>query len=79
MKSSNAAGQTATGTLDLSTEARRMFWLWIGILVLVVVGASVVVGKALSKPAQRQMSRHERMTALKASGALHHRKSNRNT
>lgn len=56
-----------------------MFWLWIGILVLVVVGASVVVGKALSKPAQRQMSRHERMTALKASGALHHRKSNRNT
>jgi hypothetical protein len=54
------------------------FWFWIAILVLVIVGASVLVGRSLSKPARRPLSREERMTALKASGALKHRKSNRN-
>jgi hypothetical protein len=57
-----------------------MFWVWILILVLAIVGVSVLVGRSLSKPPPRgePMSRHERMTALKASGALRHRKSNRN-
>ena len=54
-----------------------MFWVWIIILTVVIVGASVLVGRNLNKPAQRQLSREERMTALKASGALRHRKSNR--
>jgi hypothetical protein len=53
------------------------FWIGIGVTVLIVVGLSVVVGKALSKPKGSPMSRHERITALKASGALRHRKSNR--
>lgn len=53
-----------------------MFWVWITVLVLAIVGVSVVVGRALSKP-RESLSRHERMTALKASGALKHRKSNR--
>jgi peptidoglycan/LPS O-acetylase OafA/YrhL len=54
------------------------FWIWIIVAVLVVVGVSVLVGRNLSKPAQKPLSREERMTALKASGALRHRKSNRN-
>lgn len=54
-----------------------MFWVWIAILALAIVGVSVLVGRSLSKPAQRQMSRQERITALKASGALQHRKSSR--
>lgn len=54
-----------------------MFWVWTGLTLLVIVGLSVFVGKALSKPKGEPMSRHEKMTALKASGALGHRKSNR--
>jgi hypothetical protein len=57
------------------------FWIGIAITVLIVVGLSVVVGKALSKPKRSDgepSSRHAQMTALKASGALKHRKSNRN-
>lgn len=54
-----------------------MFWVWIVIFVAVIVGLSVLVGRNLSKPAQKPLSREERMTALKASGALRHRKSNR--
>ncbi len=54
-----------------------MFWFWIALLVLVIVGASVFVGRALSRPPRNPMSREERMTALKASGALKYRKSNR--
>lgn len=55
-----------------------MFWLWIGIAVLAVVGLSVLAGKAVGKPKNRVPSdRHAQMTALKASGALKHRKSNR--
>jgi hypothetical protein len=56
------------------------FWIGIAITVLIVVGLSVVVGKALSKPkgGGDRSSRHAEMTALKVSGALKHRKSNRN-
>jgi uncharacterized membrane protein len=55
-----------------------MFWVWITVIVLAIVGVSVVVGRALSKPRAEPLSRHDQMTALKASGALKHRKSNRN-
>jgi hypothetical protein len=56
-----------------------MFWVWIVVLTLAIVGVSVLVGRSLSRPTGRQrLSREERMTALKASGALKHRKSNRN-
>jgi len=57
-----------------------MFWVWIGAAVLVIVGLSVLVGRALSRPrGERQSSsRQQQMTALKASGALKYRKSNRN-
>lgn len=54
-----------------------MFWFWIAILVLVIVGSSVLVGRALSRPRGGEpLTRQEKMTALKASGALRHRKSN---
>jgi hypothetical protein len=53
-----------------------MFWLWIAGSVLAVVGLSVWAGKALSKPKGIPNDRHAQMTALKASGALKHRKSN---
>lgn len=57
----------------------ELFWVWIVIVMLAVVGISVLVGRALSKPPRGgSMSRHDQMTALKASGALKHRKSNRN-
>lgn len=55
-----------------------MFWVWIGITVLVIVGLSVLFGKMLSGPRRvRGGRRDEQMMALKASGALRHRKSNR--
>ena len=55
-----------------------MFWIWILVIVVVIVGASVVVGKAISKrPGDHDMTRQERITALKASGALRYRKSGR--
>lgn len=53
------------------------FWIWILVLVLVIVGASVVVGGALSKRRPRVNPREDKITALKASGAFPHRKSNR--
>jgi hypothetical protein len=53
------------------------FWIWIVIVVLGIVGISVLVGRALSRPGVGSASRHDRMMALKASGALKHRKSNR--
>ncbi len=56
-----------------------MFWVWIGITVLAIVGLSVFAGKALSKPkGPISRERQSQITALKASGALGHRKSNRN-
>lgn len=53
------------------------FWIGITITILIVVGASVLVGRMLSPPSRPPMTRDEKMTALKASGALKHRKSNR--
>jgi hypothetical protein len=52
------------------------FWIAIVVVVLIIVGVSVLVGSALSRP-REPMSKHQRMMALKASGALKHRKSNR--
>jgi hypothetical protein len=54
-----------------------MFWVWILLVVLVIVGLSVLAGKMLSGSRGDPMSRQDRITALKASGALRHRKSNR--
>jgi len=57
-----------------------MFWIWMLVAVAAIVGLSVLGGKALSRPrGGERVSRAEqqRITALKASGALRHRKSNR--
>ena len=43
---------------------------------VVIVGASVLIGRMLSGSPDKPLSRQERITALKASGALRHRKSN---
>ena len=50
------------------------------IAVAIIVGASIIVGRALSGPQSRarRPDPHDPVTALKASGALKHRKSNRN-
>lgn len=55
-----------------------MFWVWIVLVVAVIVGVSIVAGRALGKPKQISSERQAQMTALKASGALKYRKSNRN-
>ena len=55
------------------------FWIGIVIVVAAIVGVSVLVGKVLSKPkGVAAPNRQAQMTGLKASGALRHRKSNRN-
>lgn len=57
-----------------------MFWLWIVLAVLVIVGATVLAAKMLSSGGGRRgvsSDRQAHITALKASGALRHRKSNR--
>lgn len=56
-----------------------MFWFGIFVVVALVIGASVLIGKMLSRPRAPGAgdSRRDRMMALKASGALSHRKSNR--
>jgi hypothetical protein len=53
------------------------FWIGIVVVVLAIIGVSVLVGKTLNKPKGVPGDRHAQMTALKASGALKHRKSNR--
>ena len=57
-----------------------MFWFGILVTVLIVIGVSVLIGKMLAggprSPEQRDR-RHDHMNALKMSGALRHRKSNR--
>lgn len=54
------------------------FWIAIVVVVLAIVGVSVLAGKALSKPkGVASKDRQAQMTALKASGALKYRKSNR--
>jgi hypothetical protein len=54
------------------------FWLGIFVVIAIVIGASVLVGKMLSRPggSEERPARHQQMLALKASGALRHRKSN---
>lgn len=57
-----------------------MFWVIISILVLVAIGLSVVAGAVLGRSPggrRRQANPRDPMIALKASGALKHRKSNR--
>lgn len=53
------------------------FWIGIAITMLIVVGGSVMVGRMLSRPRRGPMTREQQLTGLKASGALKHRKSNR--
>ncbi|MBC7769210.1 MAG: hypothetical protein H7124_10525 [Phycisphaerales bacterium] len=53
------------------------FWIGIAITVAVVIGASVLVGMILSRPRGEPLSHHDKVNALKASGALKHRKSGR--
>lgn len=55
------------------------FWFGILVLVAIVIGGSVMIGMVLSRPRapKERGSRNDRMMALKASGALRHRKSNR--
>lgn len=58
-----------------------MFWAVILFMVLIVIGASIAVGAVLNRPTRRPgrgPDPHDPVTALKASGALKHRKSNRN-
>ena len=53
------------------------FWIVILIVVLVVIGASVLIGTVLARGRTGQRpSRREQMSALKASGAFPHRKEN---
>ena len=57
-----------------------MFWLWMFLIMLAIVGLSVLVAK-MTTPKQRGPSdpsdRSKHITALKVSGAFPHRKSNR--
>ena len=53
-----------------------MFWIWILVLVVLIVAASVFIGRALSKPRAGGLTHDQQVFALKASGALRHRKSN---
>jgi hypothetical protein len=64
---------------DLENDCMTGFWIGIVITVLIVIGVSVVAGKALSGPKnpRQRGSRDDKVMALKASGALRHRKSNR--
>ncbi len=51
------------------------FWVWIMVLMLAIVGASVLAGRALTKRRPRVNARDDKMTALKAAGGMPHRKS----
>jgi len=57
-----------------------VFWIWILVAVGLIGGLSVLVGKAIQKSDRERLppTRQQQITALKASGALQHRKSNRN-
>lgn len=59
-----------------------MFWFWMLVVFVLVIGVTVLIAKVVSPPRRpenpdERSRRHEQMTALKASGALRHRKSNR--
>jgi len=56
------------------------FWIGVLVMVLVVVGLSVAFGAMLNRGGRSRRGgpdRNDPVTALKASGALRHRKSNR--
>jgi hypothetical protein len=53
------------------------FWFWIALVFLAIVGLTVLIAKMTSGPKRDAMTRQQQVTALKASGALRHRKSNR--
>ncbi len=56
-----------------------MFWFWFWVLVAVggIVGLSVLIGNALNnRGRQRRAPQRDDVNALRASGALRHRKSN---
>lgn len=53
------------------------FWFWVVVVVLAIVGASILIGKAISGGPGRGLDRQDKINALKASGALRHRKSGR--
>jgi hypothetical protein len=56
------------------------FWIGIVIVIAIVIGASVLIGKTLSGPrrdGERPLTRQQQMTALKASGAMRNRKESR--
>ena len=54
------------------------FWFGVLVLVAIVIGASVLVGKMLSRPgrSEHRPTQNDKLLGLKASGALRHRKSN---
>ena len=56
-----------------------MFWFgfWIFILVLVIVGASVLIGRSISRRDGNRMTRQEQVTAFKVAGGMRNRKENR--
>jgi hypothetical protein len=71
------AGKFAPLSLGWLLETASMtFWIWIIVVVLGIIGISVLVGRSLSRPKGEPMTKHQRMMALKTSGALRHRKSN---
>jgi hypothetical protein len=53
------------------------FWIGIVIVIAIVIGASVLIGKTLSRPRGEPLTRQQQMTALKASGAMRNRKESR--
>jgi len=55
-----------------------MFWVWIMATMLLVIGLSVWVGSVLNGRRRARLSGRNatEVSALKASGALRHRKSN---
>lgn len=54
------------------------FWIAIVLVILGIVGVSVLAGKALNRTkGSLSPDQQDHLTALKASGALKHRKSNR--
>jgi hypothetical protein len=62
----------------VETES-AMFWFVILVVVLLVIGASVLVGKSLDRRSnppegRRRMTRQEQVNAAKASGAFPNRK-----
>lgn len=56
-----------------------MFWVVILVVVVIIVGASVLIGKSLDGRGRggRRLSKQEKMTMAKASGAFANRKESR--